>query len=176
LKTTKVIFGAAALVGSLTLMNAPEASAKSYAMKLFQGSAGDLSDCTQVTAVTRTVATKPTPAIAAVELVKGLNDAEKKQGMSSVFSNDTVGIVKRVRVIKGVVYVNFTSKASSKLNNAGTSCGRDQFFAQMEKTLGQFLGVKSVLFAIDSKPADFYSLLELECPTVLGTACTGRDF
>jgi Sporulation and spore germination len=178
LKSTNLLLAAAgALVASATLLSATSgATAKSQSVKVFQGAVGDGGDCRKVSAVTRTISTKPTPLIAARELVKGLNAAERKKGLSSVFSASTAGMVQRVRIVKGTAYVNFTTKASTSLNNAGTSCGRDLFFTQAEKTLGQFSEVKSVLFAIDSKPADFYSLLELECPEVLGTSCSGKNF
>ncbi len=178
MKSTNILLAAAAaLVASATSMSATTgANAKSHTVKLFQGAAGDFSDCAHLTAVTRTVPTKPTPALAAAELVKGLTAAEKKQGLSSVFSSETSGVVKQVRVSKGTAFVNFTKKASTTLNSAGNSCGREQFFAQMEKTIGQFPNVKTVLYAIDSKPADFYSLLELECPTVLSGSCSGKNF
>jgi hypothetical protein len=178
LKSTNLLFAAgAALVASATALSAMSgASAKSYSLAVFQGSVSNGSDCTKVSAVTRNVSTKPTPMIAVVELVKGPNASEKKKGLSSVFSSSTAGMVQRVRILKGTAYVNFNSKASTTLNNAGTSCGRDQFFTQMEKTLGQFSGVKTVLFAIDSRPADFYSLLELECPEALGSSCSAKDF
>jgi Sporulation and spore germination len=178
LKSTNLLLAAAgALVASATLLSATSgATAKPHSVKVFQGAVGERADCSKVLAVTRTISTKPTPLIAANELVKGLNAAEKKKGLSSVFSASTAGMVQQVRVVKGTAYVNFTTKASTSLNNAGTSCGRDQFFAQLEKTLGQFSEVKSVLFAIDSKPADFYSLLELVCPEELGASCSGNNF
>jgi Sporulation and spore germination len=178
LKSTNLLLAAAAaLVASATSLSATAgATAKSHSVRVFQGAVSGGSDCTKVSAVTRNVVTNPTPTLAVTELVKGVNAAEKKQGLSSVFSAETSGMVKRVRVTKGIAFVNFNSKALTRLNNAGTSCGRDQFFTQMEKTLGQFPGVKSVLFAIDSKPADFYSLLELECPEDLGVACSGKNF
>jgi Sporulation and spore germination len=174
--TNLLACASAALIASATLMSAMAASAKSYSVTVYQGAVGTSEDCSKVSPVTRTVPVKPTPTIAVRELVRGLKPSEKKKGLSSVFSAETADIVQRVRNVKGNVYVSFTPKALTTLNNAGTSCGRDQFFAQMEKTLNQFPGVKNVVFAVDSKPADFYSLLELECPAMLGTECTGRDF
>jgi Sporulation and spore germination len=79
-------------------------------------------------------------------------------------------------VVKGVAYVNLRTQARVALPDASTSCGRDQFFAQVESTVKKFSGVKSVVFALDGKPSDFYEWFELECPSELGARCSGKNF
>jgi spore germination protein GerM len=134
-------------------------------------------DCGKVFPVARTiVGKKATPKLALLELLKGPNAAEAKEGYSSMFDGkESKGVLRSVNVRKGFAYVNFT-KGVRKINGANTSCGGSAFIAEIESTLGQFNDIKSVFYAIDAKPGDFYDWQQVgECPKELPN-CSGKNF
>jgi spore germination protein GerM len=134
-------------------------------------------DCTKVFAVSREI--PPTKAVAAAalqELFKGVTAEEKAKNYESLFSPESASILHKVNIKNGIAYVNLKTGITESVNSASTSCGRDMFFAQIEKTLKQFPTVKKVFFAIEGKPADFYDWIGIgACPKELGK-CSGKNF
>jgi spore germination protein GerM len=133
-------------------------------------------DCSKVYPSTRSIVKTTMVANAALnELFKGPTEKEAGKKYTSLFSKTSADILISLKIKKGTAYVNLKSTASQALNAASTSCGRDMFFAQVEKTLLQFPSVTKVFFAIEGKPEDFYDWMELECPQELGK-CNGKEF
>jgi len=120
-------------------------------------------DCGQVFLVDRPVLKTEAPAVATLqELFKGPNEGEKKQGYTSWFSDKTADILKSLKVVEGTAYVNLKD-IREIIPNASTSCGSAQFLAEVETTLKQYSAVKTVVFAIEGKPATFYEWLQIGC-------------
>lgn len=134
-------------------------------------------DCAKVRAVTRTIPkTKSVAKAALEELFKGPSEKEKKDGLSSVFFEDTKSILLGIKIKKGAAYVNLDGSVIEKLGNATTSCGGAGYDAAVEKTLKQFPTIKKIFFAIDGDPAMYYDWMQIgECPKELKN-CSGKDF
>lgn len=128
--------------------------------KLNPGSA----DCSEVFLVSRFVPkSKEILPVVLKELFRGPGEGEKAQGYSSFFSSETENILKSVKVVEGVAYVNLED-IRSLIPNASTSCGSAQLLAEIETTLKQFSAVKKVALAINGDPNAFYEWLQLGCP------------
>jgi spore germination protein GerM len=134
-------------------------------------------DCAKVRAVTRTIPkTKSVAKAALEELFKGPTEKEKKDGLSSVFFEDTKSILLGIKIKKGAAYVNLDGLVIEKLGSATTSCGGAGYDASVEKTLKQFPTIKKIFFAIDGDPAIYYNWMQIgECPKELKN-CSGKDF
>lgn len=121
-------------------------------------------DCRQVFEVDRFVPSdRETLSLVLGELFKGPQEEEKAQGYNSFFSNETKDILKSVKVVAGVAYVNLED-VRPLIPNASTSCGSAQFLAEMETTLKQFPAVEKVAFALNGDPNAFYEWLQFGCP------------
>ena len=133
-------------------------------------------DCTRVYQTPRVIPkTKAVANAALVELFKGTTDEERRLEFISFPPEDTKGILKKVNVKNGVVYVNFAKAVYEQLGNATTSCGSG-FFSSVEKTLTQFPSIKKVFYAIEGSPRDFYEWVQVgECPRELKN-CSGKNF
>jgi spore germination protein GerM len=132
--------------------------------------------CDKVYPASRSVNKTKNIAVTALnELFKGVTPQETSKKYNSLFSAETANILISLKVRKNSAYINLKSTAPQSLSMASTSCGRDMFFSQIEKTLQQVSSVKNVFFAIDGKPADFYDWMELECPKAIGK-CDGKEF
>jgi spore germination protein GerM len=132
--------------------------------------------CDKVYPASRNVSkTKNIAATALNELFKGVTQQETGKKYHSMFSAETANILISLKIRKNSAYINLKSTARQPLSSASTSCGRDMFFAQIEKTLQHVSPVKNVFFAMDGKPTDFYDWMELECPEALGK-CEGKEF
>lgn len=134
-------------------------------------------DCAKVRAVSRTIPkTKAVAKAALEELFKGPTEAEKKDELSSVFSEETKSILKSVKIKNGAAYVNLDGSVIEKLGNATTSCGGAGYDASVEKTLKQFPTIKKIFFAVEGDPAIYYDWMQIgECPPELKN-CSGKDF
>ncbi|MDT4897111.1 MAG: hypothetical protein QOH25_2188 [Acidobacteriota bacterium] len=127
-------------------------------------------DCTgKVFPVTRTIPKTAAVARAALEqLLGGPTETEKAKGYWSWFNDETKSVLLGVKVKNKTAYVNFKDlTAFPFLGNATTSCGSTHFFAQLDKTLLQFPGIKHVFYAIEGDPEAFYGWLQFDCPREL---------
>ena len=127
-------------------------------------------DCTgKVFPVIRRVPKTAAVARAALEqLIGGPTESEKAKGYWSWFTEETKAILLGIKVKNKTAYVNFRDlTAFQNLGNATTSCGHTHFFAQLDKTLMQFPGIKRAFYAIEGDPEAFYGWLQLECPEEL---------
>jgi spore germination protein GerM len=124
-------------------------------------------DCKgKVFPVTRVVPKTAAVARAALEqLLGGPTESEKAKGYTSFFTEETKSVLLSVKVKNRTAYVNFKDlTAFPNLGNATTSCGSTHFFAQLDKTLMQFPGIKHVFYAIEGDPEAFYGWLQFDCP------------
>ncbi len=98
------------------------------------------------------------------ELFKGPSAVEKEMGYSSFFSNKTKDILKSIKIENEVAYVNLTD-VRQIIPNASASCGSADFLGEIQTTLKEFPNIKSIVFAIEGKPATFYEWLQIGCPS-----------
>lgn len=136
----------------------------------------NLEDCRDVREVRRMIPKTEAVAKAALEeLFKGVTAEEQAEGFVSLAPGETRGILKSIKIKKGMAYINFNEIVYKQLGTATTSCGGG-FFSSIEKTLKQFPSVTKVFYAIEGKPADFYDWVQVgECPKELKN-CSGKDF
>ena len=135
-------------------------------------------DCTgKVFPVTRKVPKTAGVARAAIEqLIGGPTESEKAKGYTSFFTDETKSVLLGLKVKNKTAYVNFKDlTAITNLGNATTSCGNTHFFAQLDKTVLQFPGIKRVFYAIEGDPEAFYGWLQLDCPKALKN-CAKTNF
>ena len=136
------------------------ASPTAAANKIYFSRTGE-QDCSVVRPVTRRLS-DPTPKGALEALFAGPTSAERADGFSSLFSDDTKNAVRDVRVRMPKVYVNLTD-IRTVIPGASSSCGSMQFLASARATVREFAGVQDVIFAINGKTSDFYEWVQLGC-------------
>ena len=119
--------------------------------------------CNKVFPVNRTVPKTVNVATAALgQLFAGPTQEETAKGYTSVFSDKTKDILKSIKIIDGVAYINLAD-LRSLVPNASTSCGAAMLLAEADSTLKQFSTIKKTIYAIEGKPATFYTWLQLSC-------------
>lgn len=155
-------------------------AAQTTNIKIFVGNSRlnpNSEDCSKVFAIQRTITeTKAVANAALSQLFKGVTDEEKGKDFYSPFSEESRDILIGVNVEKGAAYVNFKESVKQAVNGASTSCGSEEFFAEIENTLKQFPTVKKVFYAIEGNPSDFYDWMQIgELPKELKN-CNGRKF
>ena len=141
----------------------------------------NIDDCDKVRAVERTIPKTLGVAKAALnELFKGPTEKERENGLSSLFSEKSAGILRSIKVKDGAAYVNFKDWVIPNFGVATTSCGSAAFFAEVENTLKQFPTIKKIFYAIEKDPMEFYEWMQIgECPKELldcEKKCSGKDF
>ena len=129
----------------------------------FAKSNADIQDCSLVYPLLREVPKTLAVGQASLEeLFKGPTVEEKRGGHTSFFSDATKGILKKIKIIDKVVYVDLID-IRSIIPNASSSCGSSQLLAEMTNTLKQFSSVEKAIFAIDGSPRIFYEWLQIGC-------------
>lgn len=167
---------ALAMVAGLIAPTLQASGSKPIDVTLYMVENAAAGDCDKFVPVKRSVPgiKHATPEIALKQLLAGPNEAEEKR-YSSMFSADTATML-RSAVMKGSsLFVNLDGRVTAKHGNMGTSCGRSMFFGQVETTVNQFRGVKTIYYAIDGKSADFADFFEIE-DTCRAPACRKSDF
>lgn len=135
----------------------------------------NIQDCSLVFPVDREVSKTLAVGQASLEeLFKGPTLEEKKLGYTSFFSDATKNILKSIKIIDKVVYVDLKD-VRFIIPNASSSCGSAQFLAEMTNTLKQFSSIEKVVFAIDGSPTIFYEWLQLGC-SVENNDCDAKPF
>ncbi len=139
-----VIFGSAASVPP----PARTTTVRAYFSNPALGSEPSL-DCGEVFPVPRTVAGTPAPARAALEeLLAGPTEAERSRGYAT---NINPGVRIRSLVVEGGVAA---ADFSEELERTGGACLVTAIRAQLERTLMQFPGVRSVRISIAGRSED----------------------
>lgn len=119
--------------------------------------------CTRVFPLPRRVA-KPAVLTGALRaLVAGPTAAERARGYGSWFSAKTTGMVRSVRVARGVAYVDFRD-FSRLISNASSSCGSALLLAQLDRTTLQFPTVERAVYSFVGNRRAFYEWLQRDAP------------
>lgn len=119
--------------------------------------------CSKVFPVRRTHAKTRSVARASLEeLFKGPTPGEQAQGYRSRFSETTASALKGITIRKNTAYVNLKD-LRTMMAEAGSSCGAVQLLSEMSQTVKQFRTVKSVIFAFEGSPKEFYGWLKIPC-------------
>lgn len=116
-------------------------------------------------AVERTVRAAPLDG-ALRELVAGPTPAEREQDLTSWFSHETHGVIRRVRAVEGFVTVDFRGELSELIPNASTSAGSQQLLTALDSTVFQFEWADSVEYRLDGSCAAFWEWLQRSCDVV----------
>ncbi|MBL0720070.1 GerMN domain-containing protein [Piscinibacter sp. Jin2] len=109
------------------------------------------------------------------QLFAGPSEPEQAAGFRSLFSPDTAGLLRDVRIdAEGTIYVDLHD-LRAQLPGVDTACGRVQFMAEVEGTLRQFRTVRRVVLALEGEPRRFNDWLQLPCEPEKG-ACEEPPF
>jgi len=95
-------------------------------------------------------------------LFSGPTEEEKEQGYTSIFSNNTLYILKWVKVTGGTAYLNLKD-IRNIIPNASSSCGNEQFESQIINTIGQFVDINKLVIAIEGNPETYYEWNQIGC-------------
>jgi spore germination protein GerM len=98
-------------------------------------------------------------------LVAGPTAAEREEGLTSWFSPETQGVIRRVRAEEGFVTVDFRD-LPDLIPNASTSAGSHQLLAALDSTVLQFEWVDSVEYRLDGSCDAFWEWLQRGCDVV----------
>lgn len=125
--------------------------------------AEDQSDCSNVTAVDRSLDETTDPMKAVFELlVAGPTTHENVEGAVSMFSNETAGMLRSVELSNGLLTVDFED-LRPVIPNASTSCGHFSLIAQLNGTAFQFPEVERVTYQIEGSCHTFFNWLQRDC-------------
>lgn len=143
---------------------APGAQRATTVVSIFapRGSVG--LDCARVRPLPRTVR-KPAVLTGAVRaLLAGPTAAERRRGYGGWFSAKTAGLLRSVRLVRGVAYVDFRD-FSRLIPNASSSCGSALLLAQLDSTARQFPSVRRAVYSFDGSATSFYAWLQRGVPS-----------
>ena len=119
------------------------------------------SDPGRVVPVSRTVPRSPKVATAALnELLRGPTTRERAAGYWSLFSDDTAGMLRGVRVTGGTGFADFRD-FRRLLPNATSRYASTALLAELDATLKQFPTIKGTLYAFNGDVPAFYTWLQL---------------
>jgi spore germination protein GerM len=123
----------------------------------------DAADCGQVYGVPREIPNSDDVLTATLEeLLAGPTAAEKAQGYTSWFSDDTKDALLSAEVSGGTSYVDLDDLRTT-IPNASTSCGSEALLAQLTTTAQQAGLTPRVLYAIEGEPRTFWEWLQMGC-------------
>lgn len=140
---------------------------------------GPNADPANLVAVRRTVAQSPMVATAALtQLLAGPTSAERDAGYWSVFSDQTAGMLLRVRIANGVGYADFQN-FSEIIPNSSTASA--VLLSELNATLKQFRSVTTTVYSFNGKVQPFYEWLQLSSPVgtqpgLVEARAVARDF
>ncbi len=121
------------------------------------------SRCDSVHAVSRTVRTPAVLKGAIESLLEGPTAAERRHGYGGWFSARTAGMLRSVRLSRGVAYVDFGDFRRA-IPNASSSCGSALLIAQLDRTATQFSTVHRAIYSLKGSRRAFYEWLQLSPP------------
>lgn len=96
------------------------------------------------------------------KLFEGPTKSERNKGYTSLFSQNTKNILKKVFVKKGIAYIDLVD-IRYIIPNANSSCGQASFLAQIDHTILQFPEVNRFILAINGSPKTIYNWLQIGC-------------
>ena len=129
------------------------------AVRLFftPGSGG--ADCSETTAVGRTVQGPGVLAATLKALLAGPTAGEKGAGLQSWFSDATADSLMSVKIVDGTAHIDFKN-FSTLISGASSSCGSSQLMSQLDRTARQFPTVQRTLYSFDGDVEAFYAWLQ----------------
>jgi hypothetical protein len=119
--------------------------------------------CRRVFARPRSVVVPGVLRGAVTQLLRGPTAAERRLGYGGWFSARTVGMLRSVRIARGVAYVDFRD-LRPVIPNASSSCGSALLLAQLNRTATQFATVDRAVYSINGSRKTFYEWLQLSAP------------
>lgn len=96
-------------------------------------------------------------------LLTGPSRAERRAGYGGWFSYRTEGMLRSVRVARGVAFIDFRN-LSRVIPNASSSCGSSMLLAQLNRTATQFPSVRRAVYSFNGSRAAFYEWLQRSPP------------
>ena len=96
-------------------------------------------------------------------LLRGPTSVERRRGYGGWFSSRTTGMLRGVRLARGVAYVDFED-FRRVIPNASSSCGSALLLAQLDRTATQFPTVRRAIYSFDGSRIAFYEWLQLSPP------------
>jgi len=125
-------------------------------------SKGD-SDCTKVHKIEREIDHYSDALRTALNLLFwGPTEYEKQDGYTSLFSPKTKSILKSIRIVDKIAYVDFRDFREI-IPNASASCASQSFISQVTGTIKNYENINKVIFAIDGNPKTFYDFMQIGC-------------
>ena len=155
---------AGAVVVSLVAFFASDANpSRTVQVKVFFPRSDPGVRCDRVYAVPRR-ASPPAVLKGAVEaLLRGPTEAERRRGYGGWFSARTAGMLRSIRLSKGVAYVDFRD-FRRVIPGASSSCGSALLLAQFNRTARQFPTVRRAIYSFNGSRRAFYEWLQLSPP------------
>jgi hypothetical protein len=98
-------------------------------------------------------------------LVVGPTEEERADGMHSWFSEETRGVLRRIRAENGQVVVDFRD-LPERIPNASTSAGSRDLLMSLDSTVFQFDWVESVEYRLGGSCDAFWEWLQRSCEVV----------
>ena len=120
-------------------------------------------DCKRVDPVRRTVRTPAVLKGTLQSLLRGPTAAERQRGYGGWFSARTAGMLRSVRLSRGIAYVDFRD-FRRVIPNASSSCGSAMLLAQLDRTATQFPTVRRAIYMFNGSRSLFYEWLQLSPP------------
>ncbi|MDX1620695.1 MAG: polysaccharide deacetylase family protein [Nitriliruptorales bacterium] len=97
-------------------------------------------------------------------LLEGPTSAEMESGYGGWFSEDTAGLLDRVRVEERRAYISFDATLRDVIPNASTSCGSTALLASLDATTTQFSDIEEAWYSLGGNRAEFYAWLQYAAP------------
>jgi hypothetical protein len=116
--------------------------------------------------VTRQVATSGVLRAAVEQLLAGPTEAERAQGLSSMFSEATAGLLRSVTLDAGGTAVIDFADLRPAVPNASASTASTLLLEQLDETVFQFPTVQRVEYRIDGSCGAFWEWLQRSCQVV----------
>jgi hypothetical protein len=116
--------------------------------------------------VTRQVATSGVLRAAVEQLLAGPTEAERAQGLSSMFSEATAGLLRSVTLDAGGTAVIEFADLRPAVPNASASTASTLLLEQLDETVFQFPTVQRVEYRIDGSCDAFWEWLQRSCQVV----------
>ncbi len=108
------------------------------------------------------------------DLLRGPTAAERRRGYRGWFSTRTAGMLRSVRIERGVAYIDFAD-FSPLVPNASSSCGSALLLAQLDRTATQFPSVRRAVYSFGGSRHAFYEWLQRSPPRRLRARRATRD-
>jgi hypothetical protein len=96
-------------------------------------------------------------------LLRGPTPGERRRGYGGWFSAKTAGMLRSVRLARGVAYVDFRD-FRRVVPNASSSCGSALLLAQLDRSVTQFPAARRAVYSFDGSRAAFYEWLQRSPP------------